>query len=120
MAMDSGLAASRRPGMILNMIRNSKTLTHSNACPELPRRVPYGEASRRAGCRKSACPCRINLVLRRSGLARQGFHQAVEEFLAVIEFLHADLLVEAVDAVPAGFAEQAGHPVSRDAGVAQP
>jgi hypothetical protein len=30
----------------------------SNACPSMPRRGPHGETSRRAGCRKSACPFR--------------------------------------------------------------
>ena len=38
-----------------SFIENS-ALCASNACPERPRRVPRGEASRKAGCRKSAQP----------------------------------------------------------------
>jgi hypothetical protein len=45
-----------------------KTVT-SNACPERPRRVPRGEASRKAGCRKSArpvvCPAKAGVFSRR-------------------------------------------------------
>ena len=41
----------------------------SNACPLRPRRVPHGEASRRAGCRRSArpvvCPVKASMFSRR-------------------------------------------------------
>jgi Retron-type reverse transcriptase len=39
----------------MSFIENS-AFCASNACPEWPRRVPRGEASRKAGCRKSARP----------------------------------------------------------------
>jgi hypothetical protein len=39
----------------MSFIENSAFCV-SNACPERPRRVPRGEASRKAGCRKSARP----------------------------------------------------------------
>ncbi|WP_291715757.1 group II intron maturase-specific domain-containing protein [Bradyrhizobium sp.] len=39
----------------MSFIENS-AFCASNACPEQPRRAPRGEASRKAGCRKSARP----------------------------------------------------------------
>ena len=56
------------------------------------------------------------------GLARSGqtLDQPVEEFPAVVDRLHADLLVASMHAVVAGIAEQAGNAVGGNAGVAQP
>ena len=52
--------------------------------------------------------------------SRQFLHQPVQELLAVVELLDADVLIAAVHAAPARIGEQARDPVGRDAGVAQP
>ena len=47
---------AQQVGFTFDVIHRELSILCSNACPELPRRVPRGEASRKAGCRKSARP----------------------------------------------------------------
>src|SRR5262249_1527237 len=53
-SISSRWQGAARVGSPLTSSMENSVCCVSNACPEMPRRVPHGEASRRAGCRDVA------------------------------------------------------------------